>query len=113
NNLGTAYVKLAYFTNDKDDILRAIDAYKEALKIRTADEYPIKYFLLQKALGDAYYQLSFKENREENHSKAFDAYQRFLEIESYTNECKDIKQMCQEVKDKMERIKIERGKDAI
>jgi len=106
-------VKLAYFTNDKDDILRAIDAYKEALKIRTADEYPIKYFLLQKALGDAYYQLSFKENKEENHSKAFDAYQRFLEIESYTNECKDIKQMCQEVKDKMERIKIERGKDAI
>ena len=113
NNLGLAYVKLAYFTNDKNDILRAIDAYKEALKIRTADEYPIKYFLLQKALGDAYYQLSFKENREENHSKAFDAYQRFLEIESYTNECKDIKQMCQEVKDKMERIKIERGKDAI
>ncbi|KAA0002677.1 MAG: hypothetical protein FE043_03775 [Thermoplasmata archaeon] len=113
NNLGTAYVKLAYFTNvayftnDKNDILKAIRAYEEALKIRTAEEYPIKYFLLQKALGDAYYQLSFKENRKANRSKAFDAYQQFMKIESYTDVCRDIEEICQEVKDRMERIKEE------
>ncbi|RLF63848.1 MAG: hypothetical protein DRN33_03345, partial [Thermoplasmata archaeon] len=104
---GTAYVKLAYFTNDKNDILKAIRAYEEALKIRTAEEYPIKYFLLQKALGDAYYQLSFKENRKANRSKAFDAYQQFMKIESYTDVCRDIEEICQEVKDRMERIKEE------
>jgi len=103
-------VKLAYFTNDKNDILKAIRAYEEALKIRTPEEYPIKHFLLQKALGDTYYQLSIKESSEENISKAFDAYQKFLEIESYTNECRDIEEMCQEVKDKMERIKNRKRK---
>jgi len=54
NNLGLAYVKLAYFTNDKNDILKAIRAYEEALKVYTFKKYPHEYAMLQNNIGNIY-----------------------------------------------------------
>jgi len=102
-------MKLAVFTNDKEDIIRAIEAYREALKIRTAEEYPAKYAMLKKLVGDAYYQLSFKEDMENSLMKALDEYQKFLETESEGWRIEYEEDTYQEVRNKVDAIKRKMG----
>ncbi len=77
-------------------------AYQEALKIRTQEKNPVKYFLIQKAIGDAYYELSLKKDRNKNLLKALDAYQKFLGIESKIHGFMHLQTLCKEVKNKIQ-----------
>ncbi len=90
--------------------MKAIEAYQEALKIRTPETHPLGYYMLQKAIGDAYYKLSLIEDKEENLSKALEAYNKFLEIEAQIHGYTYIQTVCQEVKNKIGWLERERKK---
>ena len=51
NNLGNAYSYLAGVRDSESNLEKAINAYGEALKIRTIEKYPINYAMTQNNLG--------------------------------------------------------------
>ncbi|MEA5513158.1 tetratricopeptide repeat protein, partial [Nodularia sp. UHCC 0506] len=57
NNLGTAYGDLARFANPLENWQKAVSAYSEALRYRTAEIEPLKYAACQNNLGTAYWHL--------------------------------------------------------
>jgi tetratricopeptide (TPR) repeat protein len=63
-----------------DNLERAIQAYQEALKIRTLESYPIDYARTQNNLGGAYWSLAQVLDKRDNLDKAIQAYQEALRI---------------------------------
>ena len=82
NNLGTAYGTLAEVENEVENCKKSIDAYEEALKVRTPDRFPMDYAMTQNNLGTAYGTLAEVENKAENCKKSIDAYEEALKIYS-------------------------------
>ncbi|MCP4109450.1 MAG: tetratricopeptide repeat protein [Desulfobacteraceae bacterium] len=76
--LGNAYVNLPT-GNRGEHIQKAIDIYKEALKIYTFEAFPADYAMIMNNLGYAYGKLPTG-GRSENLQKAIDAYQEALKI---------------------------------
>ena len=54
NNLGNAYRTLSEVRDKESNLEKAIEAYREALKVRTVESYPIDYATTQNNLGNAY-----------------------------------------------------------
>ena len=98
-------MKLASIENAKENLNKAINAYKEALKFTFQEKNIVRYFMLQKSIGDAYYELSFKENRKENLSKALNFYERFLRIEKEIDGYMYLQTMFREIKNKVQALK--------
>jgi len=70
---------------DKDkNLAEAIDAYEEALRVYTLEEYPVDYAMIQNNLGAAYRSLAEVKERAANLTKAINAYEEALKI--YTAE---------------------------
>ncbi|MBF8276028.1 MAG: hypothetical protein HW390_1101 [Candidatus Brocadiaceae bacterium] len=77
-SLGNVYGRLP--TGDRaENLQKAIDAYREALKIRTIEAFPVGYARIMNNLGVAYQGLPAGD-RAENLKKAIDAYQEALKI---------------------------------
>ena len=77
-NLGIAYAKLP--TGDRaENLKKAIDTYREALKIRTIEAFPVAYAMTMNNLGIVYQDLPTGD-RAENLKKAIDAYREALKI---------------------------------
>ena len=77
-NLGRTYAKLP--TGDRtENLKKAIDAYREALKIFTIEAFPADYVMTMNNLGIAYQDLPTG-NRAENLRMAVDAYRGALKI---------------------------------
>jgi tetratricopeptide (TPR) repeat protein len=79
-NLGIAYNSLAEVRDKEKNLTKAIFAYKEALKIRTIEKYPIDYAMTQNNLGNAYRSFAEIRDKEENLTKAIRAYEETLKI---------------------------------
>jgi tetratricopeptide (TPR) repeat protein len=58
----------------------AIRAYKEALKVRTLEDFPMDYGMTQNNLGNAYRTLGEVEEKAENCKKAIKAYEEALKV---------------------------------
>ncbi|MBD3191208.1 MAG: tetratricopeptide repeat protein, partial [Candidatus Heimdallarchaeota archaeon] len=78
NNLGLAYRNLGEVEDKAKNCQKAIEAFQEALKVRTLEELPQDYAMTQNNLGAAYGTLSDVESRSENCQKAIKAYQQAL-----------------------------------
>ncbi|OYT59712.1 tetratricopeptide repeat protein, partial [Thermoplasmatales archaeon ex4484_30] len=74
------YLKLASVTNTKENLIKAIEAYKEALKVRTIETHPDGYATTQNNLGTAYLKLASVTNTKENLIKAIEAYKEALKV---------------------------------
>ena len=86
NNLGIAYTALSQIREREDNLQKAINAFKEALKMNTIDDNPINYAATQNNLGGAYVALSKVRENENNLQKAINAFEEALKvytIESY------------------------------
>jgi tetratricopeptide (TPR) repeat protein len=65
----------------KRDYLRiAIEANREALKVRTPDRFPMDYAMTQNNLGAAYQTLAGVEDKSENCKRAIEAYWEALKV---------------------------------
>ena len=79
--LGFAYWKLSEARDKEANLNRAIDAYKEALKVYNSKEFPQQDYdlaLTQHNLASAYAYLSDVRDKEVNLNKAIDAYNEAL-----------------------------------
>jgi tetratricopeptide (TPR) repeat protein len=63
-----------------DNLNKAIQAYIEALKIRTIEKYPIGYAMTQNNLGISYVDLAQVRDNEDNLKKAIQSYEEALKI---------------------------------
>ena len=70
--------------DEESNLEKAINAYEEALKIRTVERDPIYYAMTQNNLGIAYSDLAGVRDKESNLEKAINAYEEVLKI--YTEE---------------------------
>ncbi|MBD2151124.1 CHAT domain-containing protein [Pseudanabaena sp. FACHB-1277] len=82
NNLGSAYSRLAPFSeNPKQEIERAIAAYRNALRVRKEAELPQAYATTQNNLGSAYSDLApFSENPKQEIELAIASYRNALRV---------------------------------
>ena len=80
NSEGVCYYKLALIKNTEANLLKAISAFQEALKIRTEEKYPTDYANTQNNLGNTYRALSEVKDKKENLTKAFEAFEKALKI---------------------------------
>ena len=78
NNLGTAYGDLARFAQPSENWQKAVLAYSEALRYRTADIEPLKYAACQNNLGTAYWHLGQYNQPVVNLQKAIASYSKAL-----------------------------------
>lgn len=72
-----------YVVRDKEqNLLRAIKAYREALKVRALSTFPIGYAATQNNLGNAYASIAEVRDREQNLQGAIQAYREALKVYS-------------------------------
>jgi tetratricopeptide (TPR) repeat protein len=77
NSLGILYQEHPYGSR-RDNLKRAIDAYREALRFYTPDAAPLAYAMTQNNLGTAYRDLAAVEARVDNLKRAIDAFREAL-----------------------------------
>jgi len=87
-SLGVAYRKLAnemlsFPYNSTDYFKDAIKSFKQALKVKTKDNYPYEYGIIQSNIGDYYFFLSSAENNEEYLLSAIEAFTMALAVFDY------------------------------
>ena len=104
NNLGLAYLRLASVCDERVNILRAIEAYEEALAIRTKESHLLKYLMLQKSLGDSYYALARIEHTLAYLSRASRYYQHFFEIEKRIGDYGYLRNVIEDAKTKFSEV---------
>ncbi len=80
NSRGICYYNLAIVKDKEDNLTRAIQAYEQALKIRTVEKYPVDYAMTQNNLGNAYSTLAEVRDKEANLKKAIQTYEQALKI---------------------------------
>lgn len=71
-------------TNKVDFAKTAIKAYKDALKVYTFDESPMKYAMIQNNLGIAYGNMADVEDKRINLKEAIKAYEEALRVRNIT-----------------------------
>jgi len=98
NNLGNAFRILAEVEDEDADriasCLAALNAYHEALKVNTIEQFPIQYALTQNNLANAYWTLAEMENKHENCLHAEEAYKESLRVyteDEYPDPCRGVK----------------------
>lgn len=74
NNLGAAYSDLARHRAAAENLLRSIQAYREALRFRTAETAPLQYAATQNNLGTAHWHLAQHQQPEHHLKQAIAAY---------------------------------------
>ncbi len=79
-SLGYAYLTLADHNRNAEICFKAIDAFEEALSIKTINVHPEHFALNQTGLGDTYIILAQAEDKSKNYEKALDAYNEALKI---------------------------------
>ena len=82
NNLGAPYQTLAEVEAKAENCKRAIEAYAEALKVRTRDRFPMDYAQTKNNLGATYQTLAEVEAKAENCKRAIEAFEEALKIYS-------------------------------
>ena len=82
--VGDIYWELSQYRDRKQNCKNAINAYEEALKVRTLDHFPMDYAMTQNNLGTAYRTLAEVEAKPENCKNAINAYEEALKV--YTKE---------------------------
>ena len=87
--LGNAYSRLSSIENTNDNLLRAIDHYENALKIRTKENYPKDYADTENNIGNAYLGLASIKKTKYNLLRAIDHYENALKINTKENYPKD------------------------
>lgn len=85
NNMGLALYQCQVTNNKEQNLNDAINAYDEALKIRTCEDYPLQYAETMNNLGKALYSLSEIQDKTKNLKKAIVAYNNTLEIRTPEN----------------------------
>jgi len=81
NNLGNACRGLSRVRDKEKNLEKAIAAYREALKVRTLEAYPVQqYAMTQNNLGSAYRGFSEVRHKEENLGKAMAACAEALKV---------------------------------
>jgi len=84
NNLGNAYCILADVEDKTENCKRAIEAFQEALKVRTLDKFPIDYSATQNNMGNAYRRLAEvskkTDSKAENCKRAIKAHLEALKV---------------------------------
>ena len=78
--LGDSYESLSKIENPKDNLLKAIDHFNNALEIYKVETYPANYAGAQNSLGTTYAYLSKIEDPKDNLLKAIDHFNNALEI---------------------------------
>ena len=80
--LADNYYELALANHEdrRSSLSKAIQAYLEALKIRTLDQFPMDYARMQNNLGAAYGTLAEVEDKAQNCKLAIQAYLEALKI---------------------------------
>jgi len=81
--IGNIHVDIAEIVNKAENSRKAIIAYKEALKVRTFDRFPIDFAMTQNNLGNAYWVLAEVEDKAENCRKAIDAFNEALRVNTF------------------------------
>jgi tetratricopeptide (TPR) repeat protein len=80
-SIGNRAYNIGLIHIDKRDYLRiAIEAYREALKVKTLDRFPMDYAMTQNNLGAAYSTLAEVEDKSENCKRAIEAYTQALKV---------------------------------
>lgn len=74
------YTKLAEIRDYEVNLKKAITNYREALKIRKKEDYPLDYAETQNNLGDAYSKLAKIRDYITHLEKAIEAYKKALEV---------------------------------
>lgn len=102
NALGILYRRLSFFTNNKEELLLAIDYYKDALKISEvrSDDYGI----ILNNIGQAFYNLSRIEENIKNLKEAFKFYKEslnYLNLEKYNELIKEINKELEMIEKKL------------
>ncbi|RKY85415.1 hypothetical protein DRQ09_07325 [candidate division KSB1 bacterium] len=77
---GNVHLKFAQYKSKKENLIEAIKAYEEALRIRTFYRFSIDYAMIQNNLGTAYRMLAEVECKSENCNKAIKAYKKALKV---------------------------------
>ncbi len=83
--LGNRSESLGNITKDTALLKISIQAYKEALKIYTFDNYPIQYAMTMNNLGVAYSGLSDVRDTENNLTRAIQVYEEAMKIRTVDN----------------------------
>jgi tetratricopeptide (TPR) repeat protein len=83
NNLGNAYGTLGEVEDKAPNCRLAIEAYKEALRVRNYEAFPMQYAMTQNNLGDAYQSLGDVEDKAPNCRLAIEAYKEALRVRTY------------------------------
>ena len=78
--VGNIYWETAQYQDKKENCKKAIEAYKEALRVYTLDRFPMDYAMTQNNLGTAYRTLAEVEAKAENCKKAIEAYEEALKV---------------------------------
>lgn len=80
NNIGICYYNLAFEKNKELNIQKSIIAFRDALIIRTIEDYPEEYADTHKNLGLTYWALSTVRDTQENLDKAAAAFGETLRV---------------------------------
>ena len=77
-NLGDAYFTLSGIENECENLINALEAFEQAIKIRTVDKYPQQYASAMFHLGKIYIKLAEFEDKTENYHKGTKAFDEAL-----------------------------------
>jgi len=77
---GDIYWELSQYQGKAENCKKAITAFKEALKVRTLERFPMDYAMTQNNLGTAYVTLADVEANAENCKKATKAFKEALKV---------------------------------
>jgi tetratricopeptide (TPR) repeat protein len=80
NSEGVCYYRLALAKNTEANLLKAVNSFHEALRIRTVEKYPLDYATTENNLGNSYRALSEVKDKKENLARAFEAFEKALKI---------------------------------
>ena len=78
--IADVYLELAKYKDRKINYKRAIEAYKEALKIYNLERFPMDYAMTQNNLGSAYIELAEVEDKAENCNRAIKSFEEALKV---------------------------------
>jgi tetratricopeptide (TPR) repeat protein len=81
--IGDCHSKVSQYENTVGNCKLAIQAYHEALKVRTFDKFPMNYAMTQNNLGNAYATLGEVENTVGNCKLAIQAYHEALKVYAF------------------------------
>jgi len=80
NNLGNTYKALAQVKNKGGNLVKAVGAFHDALKVYTLNKYPFEHATTQYNIGNTYQALAEVQNKKANLAQAVTFYQEALKV---------------------------------